>query len=87
MYGCIPKSFRATLSCVSGSLCSESEVEDITITGGVSGDLTVDRRHRIVTPVLASFVEYVAVQSTVQSAVQSTVQSTVHSPGFALTRL
>jgi len=52
IYGCIPKSFRATLSCVSGSLCSESEVEDITITGGVSGDLTVDRRHRIVTPVL-----------------------------------
>ena len=31
---CIPKSLRASLSCVSGSLCSESEVEDITITGG-----------------------------------------------------
>jgi len=31
---CIPKSLRATLSCVSWSLCSESEVEDITIAGG-----------------------------------------------------
>ena len=33
---CIPKSLRAKLSCVSGSLCSESEVEDITITGGLA---------------------------------------------------
>ena len=51
IYGCIPKSFRATLLRL-WVLCSESEVEDIMITGGVSGDLTVDRRHRIVTPVL-----------------------------------